>query len=137
MRVLLAILALLWAAPAIACTVEVRNDHGGPIEQYEARLADYNRRGCRVELHETITSSATIFLGADHVCLGLPMSANFHRPTWNGRKMAPVDFQYWKRRLASHYPPAIRRWFLVNIQNDGRHWTVRRDELIRIGVPAC
>jgi hypothetical protein len=130
-------LAVLSAFPALACTVVIRDDPGGVIEEYEQRLADYNARGCLVELHGAITSSATIFLGADRVCLGLPMSAHFHRPSWNGKPMAPVDFQYWKHRIASHYPASVRVWYMLNIQNNDMHHTVKRAELLRVGFAPC
>lgn len=134
---LAAVLVALWMSPALACVVEVRNDPGGVITEYEARLADYNRRGCEVRLYELIQSSATIYLGAAHVCLGSPMWAQFHGPSWNGRRMAPVDFHNWKWRLSENYPTALRVWYRAVIRDHTTIWTIRRDELIRLGVPSC
>lgn len=135
-RLIFALLAL-WASPVLACTVVVHDDSGGSIGVYEQRLADYNARGCMIELSGLIQSSATIYLGAENVCLRNPMSAVFHGPSWQGRPMAPVDFYYWRDRLASHYPEGIRRWFAVVIRDHTTLYTVKRDELIRVGVQPC
>lgn len=128
---------VLTAGSASACTIKIHNDPGGAITTYEERLDDYNRRGCVVELSGLIQSSATLYLGATYVCLKDPMTAQFHGPSWGGLQMAPVDFQYWKHRLSEPFPRGIQIWYRAVVRDHTTIWTIKRAELIRLGVPSC
>lgn len=122
---------------AFACVVFVGHDPGGSIEAYERRLADIEARECLVVFDGVTKSAATILLGATHTCVADGAVFTFHGPSWNGRRMAPVDFAYWRNRIARNYPAPVRRWYLATVHDDSTIHTVKRSEMIRIGTSEC
>lgn len=109
---------------------------GGPIEDFAGLVKSWNRRNCRVEITEPYCrSSCVMFLGADHACIDRDTQFFIHGPSWNGRKMAPVDFNHWSQVIADHYPKHLGEWFMATGRFK-RTW-IPGEALIKMGVEEC
>ena len=117
----------------------VGNDRGGIIGVRANEVRWLNNTGRRVEIRGSIClSSCTMYLGAENVCVNPEASFGFHGPSYYGQQLAPEHFEYWSKILASHYPPAIRKWFMTTARHKRTgYYTVQGIELIQHGVPAC
>lgn len=117
----------------------VGNDRGGIIGTRATEVRRLKAANRRVEIRGQIClSSCTMYLGAGNVCVSPNTRFGFHGPSYYGQPLQPVHFEYWSEVLASHYPPAIKQWFMSNARHtkNGYH-TLLGTELIRHGVPSC
>ena len=128
------------AATLVAATMCVRDiDHseGGFVDQTAKMVAEEN---CLVRIKDGIVceSSCTMWLGAKHVCVAPGATLVFHRPKnlFGLLAMPPVEFHKYARLIASHYPKSLERWYLT-VVTQGGSYTIKGDELIRLGVPSC
>lgn len=142
--VLLGALLLPISTPALAQSVQsavfvVGNDRGGIIGNRAKEIERLKSAGKRVEIRGRIClSSCTMYLGAGDVCVKPDTRFGFHGPSYYGRPLQKVHFDYWSEVLASHYPPAIKAWFMSDARHTKKGYhTVLGAELIRHGVPAC
>lgn len=131
----------LLAQPSAAqsAALIVGNDRGGVIGTRAQEVMQLKAENRRVEIRGGIClSSCTMYLGAGNVCVSPETRFGFHGPSYYGQPLLPVHFDYWSEVLASHYPPAVRQWFLDRARHttNGYH-TVLGKELIRHGVAAC
>ena len=117
----------------------VGHDRGGIIGVRANEVRRLNNSGRRVEIRGTIClSSCTMYLGAENVCVNPEASFGFHGSSYYGQPLAPEDFEYWSKILASHYPPAIRKWFMTTARHKRTsYYTIRGNELIQQGVRPC
>lgn len=116
------LLCALQALPAQAQGVHrVRGDPGGSVADMAARVQAASRAGTRVEIGgpEPCLSACTMWLGARDVCVHPDAQLGFHGPSSQhyGIGLSPAAFDHWSRRMADHYPPRLRAWFLQT----GRH----------------
>jgi hypothetical protein len=79
------IAAIAWAAsgpvPARAETIDVSDDHGGPVAEYDARWAALAARGVDVRIVGPCQSACTVLLAhipADRICVTPQASFGFH-----------------------------------------------------------
>ena len=74
-------LPALFAAPARAETIDVYDDHGGLVPEYDARWADLAARGVSVRITGPCQSACTVLLGhipRDHICVMPEARFGFH-----------------------------------------------------------
>ena len=80
-RLLIGALLLLSAAPASAETIEVSDNHGGSVAEYDSRWAGYAGRGVDVKIIGPCQSACTVLLGhipRDKICVTPNASFGFH-----------------------------------------------------------
>ena len=78
---LIAIAAVLLATPAAAETIEVSDNHGGSVAQYDGRWAALAARGVNVKIVGPCQSACTVLLGhipRDRICVTPNASFGFH-----------------------------------------------------------
>jgi hypothetical protein len=120
-------------------TIVINGDPGGSVRARYNEIEEINRLGQRIEIRRgACLSSCTMFLGADNVCVSPQASFGFHGPYRFGQKLTPEEFDQWSKFIASHYPPAIRHWYMTK----ARYKTyspahISGAELIRLGVQKC
>ena len=128
-----------------ACVFVAMHLPGGSIAAHERHIADLDAAGCRVEIRGECLSACTMYLGAADVCIDRRARLGFHhvRRVHAGglfHSPAPREVQdYWDRRMAAHFPPVVREWFLSDVRHrgfDAWGW-LSGAELIRQGVAQC
>ncbi|WP_417740824.1 hypothetical protein [Salipiger sp.] len=125
--------------PVFARVQIVGNDGGGRLRPRLAEVQQLRDRGVRVEIRGAYClSSCTLYLGAGNVCVRSDTAFGFHGPSYLDRPIRSERFDYWSRRMAAHYPPPLRRWFLTRARFVTRGYvTVSGADLIEMGVPRC
>jgi hypothetical protein len=96
-------LFLLCAGPAFAETIEVYDDHGGRVADYDARWARLAARGVSVKIVGPCQSACTVLLGhipRNRICVTPQASFGFH--------LAKLPAATATLRWA--YAPDIRAW---------------------------
>ena len=71
----------LFLAPALAKTIEVSDNHGGSVAQYDARWAGLAARGVNVRIVGPCQSACTVLLGhipRGRICVTPQASFGFH-----------------------------------------------------------
>jgi hypothetical protein len=104
---------VLLALPASAATVEVSDNHGGSVAQYDARWARLAAQGDNVKIVGPCQSACTVLLGhipRDRICVTKDASFGFHLAN-----LASAQATLW-----SAYQPDIRKWIAA-------HGGLRRD----------
>lgn len=128
-----------------ACIFIAMHLPGGSIAAQEAKIAELDAQGCRIEIHGECLSSCTMFLGARDVCVHPRAMLGFHSSRgghFGGLITRPSPWPVqdeWDRRMAAYYPPALQRWFLEDVRHRGFHewaWVSGR-EIARHGIAAC
>jgi hypothetical protein len=108
----------VYSAPANAFDV-VRNDYGGQVEPYEARLAAAEARGEQIRIGAVeCDSSCTLYLASRRACVSPNAVFGFHAP-WVGEPTAGVVDPHMTAVFARHYKPALRRLFMAHVRNSG------------------
>ncbi|WP_126623207.1 hypothetical protein [Oceaniglobus ichthyenteri] len=93
----------------------------------------------RVEIRGPMClSSCTMYLGAGNVCIDPRVTFGFHGPSSYGQPLTRADFEYWSNVIASHYPAALRDWFMTTARHriTGYH-RISGVQLIRMGFARC
>ncbi|WP_370046784.1 MULTISPECIES: hypothetical protein [Salipiger] len=117
----------------------VGDDGGGRLRPRLAEVRQLRASGVRVEIRgDYCLSSCTLYLGAGNVCVRSGTSFGFHGPTYLYEPIRYDRFDYWSRRMAAHYPPELRHWFLSRARFVTHGYvTLSGADLIRMGVPRC
>ncbi|MFQ1699087.1 hypothetical protein ACJ5NV_00695 [Loktanella agnita] len=117
----------------------IGNDRGGFIGSRAIEITELNRTGTRVELRGRVCYSAcTLYLGADDLCISAGTTFGFHGPSQHGQPLPPRQFEHWSQVMASHYNPALRRWFMAQARHRiSGYYRFKGTELIAMGYPAC
>jgi hypothetical protein len=120
------LLALLLSAPARAETIDVYDNHGGRVADYDARWAAYGSQGVSVHIVGPCQSACTVLLGhipRSRICVTPAASFGFHLahlPAATARLWAayPADIKAWinqhgglQRDLIWMRAPDIYRFF--------------------------
>lgn len=120
-------------------TIVINGDPGGSVRARYNEIQQINRLGQRVEIRRgSCMSSCTMFLGARNVCVSPRAIFGFHGPYKFGSKLSPAEFERWSRVISSHYPVAVRSWYMTSARY--KTYTPSRltgTELIRLGVRRC
>ena len=101
--VFMAVLACLYAAPSAAETIDVYDNHGGRVADYNARWAGLAARGVSVRIVGPCQSACTVLLGhipRSRICVMPNASFGFHlarletatRTLWNAYQ---ADIRAW------------------------------------------
>lgn len=131
-----AALAVLLATPASALVI--RNDPGGPVAERVAQIATLSTTGQTVKILGRCASSCTMLLSI--ACVAPSARLGFHGPSsqYPGIALPPAEFERVSRQMATHYPPAIRTWFLREARLvTGDLLTLTGAEAIRLGAKKC
>jgi hypothetical protein len=102
-RLAIAFLLAFTAWAARAETIDVYDDHGGIVPEYDARWAELARRGVDVRIIGPCQSACTILLGhipRDHICVTPEARFGFH--------LAKVERS--TAMLWAAYDSDIRQW---------------------------
>jgi len=121
-----------------AAVVRVRDDYGGSIAAYMARVDSVNARRQRVEITGDCRSACTLYLGALDLCVSGAAVLRFHGPSGSRQPLTERQFDEFSRRMAGYYPGPVRDWFLESARYE-TNGTVALSgaTLIRLGVPEC
>jgi hypothetical protein len=82
MCAVLALLALMLPSAAVAETIEVSDNRGGSVAQYDVRWAGYAARGVDVKIVGPCQSACTVLLGhipRNKICVTPRASFGFHQ----------------------------------------------------------
>jgi hypothetical protein len=142
------ILTVALAMPAYAArpkskvpgaTIVINGDPGGSVRERYGEIQQINRLGQRIEIRRgSCMSSCTMFLGARNVCVTPTAILGFHGPYRFGSKLTQAEFDRWSNVISSHYPPAIKTWYMTSARYNTRKPTkLTGAELIRLGVSRC
>lgn len=117
----------------------VGNDRGGRLKVRLDEIQKLRGQGVRVEIRGAVClSSCTLYLGAGDVCVASDTRFGFHGPYYRSRPISAERFEYWSRRMAEHYPPPLRDWFLTEARYvSNGYLSLSGAELIRLGVARC
>ena len=99
----IAVLLCFLAGPASAETIDVYDNHGGRVADYNARWAGLARRGVSVRITGPCQSACTVLLGhipRSRICVMPNASFGFH--------LARLEVA--TRTLWNAYQPDIRAW---------------------------
>jgi hypothetical protein len=102
-QLLFAAVLLLGTTAASAETVDVSDNHGGPLATYQMEWASLAARGVRVRIVGPCVSACTVLVGyipRAHICVTPNAYLGFH---W-----ATTAFH--TQELWNAYPPDIRQW---------------------------
>jgi hypothetical protein len=100
---LIAALPGLLSLPARAETIDVFDNHGGSVVQYNARWAEYAQRGVSVRVVGPCKSACTILIGhipRNRICVTPKATFGFHLA-----KLAHATAMIW-----NSYPEDIKGW---------------------------
>ena len=106
LRVAACVLFLLSASPALAETIEVYDNHGGRVAEYNARWARLAARGVNVKIIGPCQSACTVLLGhipRKRICVTPQASFGFHlaklpAATETLRRAYAADIRAWINR---------------------------------------
>ncbi len=106
LRVAACVLFLLSASPALAETIEVYDNHGGRVAEYNARWARLAARGVNVKIIGPCQSACTVLLGhipRERICVTPQASFGFHlaklpAATETLRRAYAADIRAWINR---------------------------------------
>jgi hypothetical protein len=102
-RYLVTALSFLWSLTASAETIEVSDNHGGLVRDYDRRWADYAARGVDVKIVGPCQSACTVLLGhipRSKICVTPQASFGFHLAGYESstailRSAYQSDIQAW------------------------------------------
>lgn len=99
-----------------AAAVVIVSDRGGNVGGYAAYYADLARRGQKIEINGECSSSCTLALYYDNVCVGPRAVLGFHSAytytfLWFGWKHhnQPATDLMW-----AHYPRPVQQWITAH-----------------------
>lgn len=132
------ILAALLSLPVAADPLVIRNDRGGEVVERLAQIMLLQSTGQSVEIRGQCMSSCTMLLVLERVCVAPDARLGFHGPSSYGRALDAVSFNEWSRVIASHYPPAVAKWYMSEARFRIRRLSfLSGRELTRHGVREC
>jgi len=131
------VLALLfWAFVGTSCAYgkTIREDSGGDLRAYilAANLAVL--RGDSVQIRGRCASACTVYLVA--ACIAPRARLQFHAATDRATGRIDADGT---ARMAAHYPPALRKWFMANAAHlaGADYVELTGAQVIALGAIAC
>lgn len=130
----------LAAVQAAAAPYIVSTDRGGDLADRLREIEHILEAGLSVQIRGRVCySTCTMFLGLPGTCVTPGTVFGFHGPSRGGHRLAPAEFEYFSRVIASYYPRRLADWFMAR----GRHkirgvYKLRGADLIRQGLAtAC
>ncbi|MEL6957814.1 MAG: hypothetical protein AAGL89_02540 [Pseudomonadota bacterium] len=117
----------------------INNDRGGLLRVRIAEIAALRDEDRPVEIRGRVCySTCTLFLGLPNTCVLPTTTFGFHGPSNYGFPLDADTFNTASRIIATHYPPALRQWYLET----GRYringlYRISGENIISLGVRAC
>jgi len=112
-------LALLLASCSVAPTNQSTNtktviyDEGGFIDARNHEIQQLKRDNTKVEIKGVCISACTMYLSLENTCVHPDASLGFHGATELPFIPAtPKNKLKYDLRMAKHYPPNLRKWFM-------------------------
>ncbi len=106
-RLVLSLLLILWPALAIAETIDVNDDHGGSVSEYDARWTALAAQGVSVRIVGPCQSACTVLLAhipRSRICVMPDARFGFHLAN-----LASAQATLW-----AAYAPDIRAWITAH-----------------------
>ena len=106
-RLIVVVGLLFWPRLALAETIDVSDDHGGSVAQYDARWAGLESQGVSVRIVGPCQSACTVLLGhipRDRICVMPNASFGFH----------VANLPSAQATLWAAYQPDIRAWITAH-----------------------
>lgn len=121
--------------PSNNSAIEIHDDRGGYVDEYETSLWHYNIEGRKVKILGMCRSACLLALGARNVCVGPNAVVMAHMAYENGTGIARPDVT---ARMLEHLPHNIRAKLNGKIKRDYTSAaTLRYAELLSLGIPSC
>lgn len=120
--------------------IVITQDLGGSIENRLRSIAQLRLAGTRVEIRGQCASACTMLLGLPNTCVARSSRLGFHGPQsqYYGISLPPDEFEYWSRIMASHYPGAIKGWFMSEARQTTMSLiTITGAQAIQMGARSC
>lgn len=133
-----AVALLTIPAQAIDAPLIIRDDPGGDLMSYVAKVQALQQSGRRVEIRGVCDSACTMLLSV--ACVSPNARLGFHGPSSGvyGIALPPAEHDYWARVMASHYPPQLANWYMQSAQHQIlRMISISGREAIRLGATPC
>ncbi len=124
----------------LGAPVIIHDDHGGIIEQYQAREQAWEYAGKRIIIDGRCASACTLYLHSPYTCATSRASFWFHAArdavAYRGRVIiGPIDRSE-SNMMIGYYPPRIAGWVQQH-GGLGPHLIVLRGREMRGLVPQC
>lgn len=120
--------------------IVITQDLGGSVENRLRSIEQLRLAGTRVEIRGQCASACTMLLGLPNTCVARAARLGFHGPQsqYYGIALPPEEFEYWSRIMASHYPGAIKRWFMSEARQTTMSLiTLTGTQAIKMGARSC
>ncbi|MGJ8543886.1 MAG: hypothetical protein ACSHWZ_00480 [Sulfitobacter sp.] len=117
----------------------IGNDRGGLLVERLREVAVLRESNRPVRIMGAVCySTCTLYLGLPQTCISAKTLFGFHGPSSFGRPLQPVVFERASLAIASHYPPALKHWYITKARfKIASVQKVDGAQIIRMGVPAC
>lgn len=119
--------------------LNVKYDLGGSLEQRRQEIAVLRAQKQNIRIDGLCVSACTLYLGEPRACVTEDAQLGFHGPLgFAGFPLSKEQFDFETKKMAAHYPPKLRRWFMKT----GRHilhdyYVLSGAEVIAMGVERC
>jgi hypothetical protein len=113
------VLALVLTSGSVHAFDVTRDDRGGAVENYVARLKRAEARGEPIRIGAVeCDSSCTLYLAASRACVSPQAVLGFHAPWAGSPRGGPVD-PWMTAMFARSYRPELRAAFLSHVRRTG------------------
>jgi len=97
----------------------LRSHSGGFIDSHEAHIRSLGNQPIRMT-DRVYRSAATMYLGAENVCVARDSRFEFHGPSWLGLTPLPQEaHDYWVAKIVQFYPYPLDEWFMERYGESG------------------
>ena len=120
--------------------IVITQDLGGSVESRLRGIEQLRVAGTRVEIRGQCASACTMLLGLPNTCVARSSRLGFHGPQsqYYGISLPPEEFEHWSRIMASHYPGAIKSWFMSEARQTTMSLvTLTGAQAIKMGARSC
>ena len=115
--------------------VEIHDDRGGYVDDYEKAVRLYNNDGRQVKILGMCRSACLLALGARNVCVGKNAVVMAHMSYERGTGIIRPDVTY---RMLGQLPDKIRVRLNGRIRREyGDAATLKYKQLVRLGIRDC
>jgi hypothetical protein len=137
-----AVLVLCAAAPLQARTAlrVIHKDLGGDLQDRLAEVESLRDQGLGMRIEGTCVSACTLYLGLPKTCITETAILGFHGPRTrlDGLPLPRASFEHLSQQMASHYPPALRHWFLTKARLVTQsYYALTAAQAVALGVRRC
>jgi hypothetical protein len=139
------VLVLLMFSPAATLQARtalrvIHKDMGGDLQDRLAEVEVLRGQGVAVRIEGTCVSACTLYLGLPKTCVTETAILGFHGPRtrFDGLPLPRASFERLSQQMASHYPPALRHWFMTKARLVTQsYYALTAAQAIALGVARC